>query len=234
MPKFSFIILVISFLACNNHSALQRRESIMNSYFQASDSLPYADMQEWKFELLKAYHENDTDYLKKSCAEVRMLLNNWRMVPSLSCEDTTSIKNSNFEQAYRFNYHQAFCTKFVTMTIGKSADNITLDLYLYDVSTDRSECNIINHTVKKLNKQDWEDLIKGIYYADFWGLKEINGKSGFDGSDLRVTGYERKVNTFAGRDKTIYRWGAEETAIGQLFKKCLDLSGITVDCFRDF
>lgn len=112
--------------------------------------------------------------------------------------------------------------------------HILIDLYLYEVSNDRQECKIINHTVKKLNKQNWEDLINGIYYADFWGLKEINGESGFDGSDLRVTGYERKVNTLTGRDKTIYRWGAEQTAIGQLFKKYFDLSGTTVDCFRGF
>ena len=137
----------------------------------------------------------------------------------------------DFEEVYRFNYSAAFCNKAVTITIGRRLDSITLDLYLFDVNNGESECKTISHIIKQLDKKNWEDLIKGISYTDFWGLKEDNGRHGSDGSSLRVSGYERPIKAFEGKFKTINRWAAEDMAIGALFKKFLDLSGTKISCF---
>jgi hypothetical protein len=52
-----------------------------------------------------------------------------------------------------------------------------------------------------------------------------------DGSSLRVSGYERPIKAFHGRYKAIYRWSGEQMAIGEVFKKVLDMSGGKVSCF---
>lgn len=62
-------------------------------------------------------------------------------------------------------------------------------------------------------------------------MNERGGDGGLDGSSLRVYGY-KKDGRNRYRMKGIYRWSAEETAIGDLFKKTLVLSGIKVECYR--
>lgn len=205
----------------------------MSKYFQVLDSLPYSDTLDLRLKLLKAYRNNDTSYLKKRYSEITELLKSRKQITeSHTCEEPGAINKLNFEESYRFNYGAAFCDKFVTMTIGKLKDTITLDFYLYEVSNGQTECKTIRHTTKQVDNKVWEELIKGIALSDFWGLKEDNGRFGFDGSSLRVTGYERPINAFEGRYKTIYRWAAEDMAIGQLFKRLLDLSDNKVDCFH--
>ncbi len=233
-----FILLLLTFiLGCKNTAKkanlTEDRDSIMSKYFQALDSLPYSDTLDVKLKLLKAYHNNDTYYLKKQYSEIAELLNYRKQITELhTCEEPLPINKLNFEESYRFNYGAAFCDKAVTMTIGKLKDAITLDVYLYEVNNGQTECKTISHTTKQVDNKVWEELIKGIAFSDFWGLKEDNGRYGFDGSSLRVVGYERPINAFQGRYKTIYRWAAEDMAIGQLFKRLLDLSGNKVDCFH--
>jgi hypothetical protein len=147
------------------------------------------------------------------------------MLESRICEQPPPINTLNFKEAYRFSYDAAFCNRSVSLTIGKKPDTVTLDTYLYEVNDTETECKTISHTTKQLSEQVWDKFISSIDYADFWGLKEDNGRHGMDGSSLRVTGNERPINAFQGRYKAIYRWAAEQTAIGELFKKLLDQSG---------
>lgn len=233
-----FILLILTFiLGCTDTqkkaNLTEDRDSIMSKYFQALDSLPYSDTLDLKLKLLKAYHDNDTHYLKKQYSEIAELLKSRKQITELhTCEEPLPINKLNFEESYRFNYGVAFCDKAVTMTIGKLKDAITLDFYLYEVNNGQTECKTISHTTQQVDNKVWEELIKGIALSDFWGLKEDNGRYGFDGSSLRVVGYERPINAFQGRYKTIYRWAAEDMAIGHLFKRLFDLSGNKVDCFH--
>lgn len=232
----SFFLLTLLF-ACNDktikHSAMLDRDSIMTKYFQVIDSLPYFDTLDLKFKLLKAYHKNDTTYLRKSYDEIANLLKYRKdIIESHFCEEPALLNALNYEESYRFSYGASFCDKAVNITIGKSGDSIMLDLYLIEYSDKQTKCKTIKHTTQLANKQIWDTLVKGIEQADFWGLKEDNGRHGMDGSGLRVTGYERPINAFEGRYKTIYRWAAEEMTIGVLFKKLLYLSGTKVDCFH--
>lgn len=231
MTKFPFILLVLFFIACNQQPTLQSRDLIINKYLQAMDSLPCVDTTGEDFMLLKAYHNNDTNYLKKSYAEIADILKSssqiWKPLP---CEDTIPINKKNFDEAYTFSYEAAFCPTSAIMTIGKRTDSIILDLYLYDFQ-DQTR-NLTSHTTKLLTKQDWEALTEGIFYCNFWGLKDFDDRHGFDGSTLYIKGYKKGINSFNDKHKTIRRWAAEEMAIGHLFKKCFDLSDTAVGCFR--
>jgi hypothetical protein len=237
MTKILSLLLFTLLIACNDrtsrHSFVQERDSIMTKYFQVIDSLPYSDTLDQDFKLLKAYHTNDTTYLKNAYNDIAKLLKyRNEMFETHICEEPAALNTLNYEEAYRFSYGAAFCDKSVFMTIGKSSDSITLDLYLYELNDKQTECKIINHTTKPLDTKTWDILIYGIDQSDFWGLKEDNGRHGMDGSGLTLTGYERPINAFEGRYKKIYRWAAEEMAIGILFKRLLDLSGTKVDCFH--
>jgi hypothetical protein len=237
MTRIPLTFLLTLLIACSDktstHPAIQNRDSIMTKYFQVIDSLPYFDTLDLKFKLLKAYYNNDTTYLKKSYDEIAALLKyKTDMLESHFCEEPAPLNTLNYKEAYRFSYGAAFCDKAVNMTIGKSGDSIMLDLYLYEYNDNETECKTIRHTIQLIDKKVWDTLTIGLRQSDFWGLKEDNGRHGMDGSSLRVTGYERPINAFEGRYKTIYRWAAEEMAIGILFKKLLDLSGTKVDCFH--
>lgn len=237
MTRIFLLSLLTFFFACNSdtgkQTAIKDRDYIMRKYFETVDSLPYSDTLDMKFKLLKAYHANDTGYLNASYKEVADLLKYRKeMLESHICEQLPPISTLNFEEVYRFSYEAAFCNKSVTLTIGKKSDIIIMETYLYEFNDKQTECKTISHTTKKLSVGDWNNLIDNIDYTDFWGLKEDNGRHGMDGSSLRITGYERPVNAFEGRYKTIYRWAGEQTAIGELFKKLLDNSGTIVDCFH--
>jgi hypothetical protein len=234
-PLFLLTLLVACKDKTRNASSIQNRDSIMTKYFKVVDSLPYPDTLDPGFKLLRAYHKNDTAYLKKSYNHIADLLKyRDEMLESHFCEEPAALNTLNYEEAYRFSYGAAFCDKSVDMTVGKSSDNIVLDLYLYEFNYEQTECRIINHTTKAVDKKVWKILINGINQSDFWGLKGDNERRGFDGSGLTVTGYQRPKNAFEGRYKKIYRWAAEEMTIGILFKNLLDLSGTKVDCFQTY
>lgn len=237
MTKLFIILLLTFILGCkdspNKTNLTQDRDSIMSKYFLALDSLPYSDASDLKIKLLKAYHNNDTSYLKKQYSKIAELLESTKQIIKLhTCEEPAPINKLYFEEAYRFDYRAAFCNKAVKITIGKLKDAVILDFFLYQVYNGQTECKTISHTTKQVDNKVWEELMKGIVFSDFWGLEYDNGRYGLDGSSLRVIGYESPTTAFKGKYKMIYRWAAENTAIGQLFKRLLDLSGNKVDCFH--
>ena len=237
MARLLTFFLIILLIACNDKSSKespsQDRDSIMTKYFQAIDSLPYLDTLDLHFKLLKAYHKNDTAYLRNSYKEITNLLKSRQDTQeSHFCENPVELNTLNFEEAYRFSYGAAFCNKAVNMTIGKSGDSITLEFYLFEYNNTQTECKTIKHTTQLASQKIWDTLLNGLHQSDFWGLKEDNGRRGMDGSGLRVTGFEMPKNAFEGRYKTIYRWAAEDMSIGILFKKLLYMSEIKVDCFH--
>jgi hypothetical protein len=185
------------------------------------------------FRLLKAYHDNDMNYLAYRYSEVADLLKlRKEIIKSHGCEEPIPVYKLNFEEVYRFHYGAAFCDKAVILTIGRIKDSITLELYLFEKKYGETECKTIRHEIRPLDKQVWDVLMEGIHFSDFWGLQEDNGQEGYDGSTLSITGFERPIKAFKGRYKIVHRWAAENTAIGKLFKRLLDLSGNKVDCFH--
>lgn len=237
MIKLLLISVMAFSVSCQTHinavNSNLSRDSIMKKYFLLVDSLPYFDTLDLKFKLLKAYNENDTGYLKRSYGDlVELSKFKKEMSESNICEEPAPLNTPGYEESYRFIYGVAFCDKWVNITIGKNIDSATVELYLYEYIDKETRCKTIKHIKKRINDRDWKNFITDISYADFWGLKEDNGIHGFDGSSLDVTGFEKPRKAFKGNYKRIYRWAAEETAIGTSFKHLLNLSGVSVDCFR--
>jgi hypothetical protein len=223
-------------LSCTNAqqpSLHTTRDSIMRDYFTVVDSIPYFDTLKEDFKLLKAYHKNDISYLRDSYNDLLGSLRSWDDFDTTTdCNIPIAIHLLHYEEAYRFSYKAAFCDTLMIMTIGKQKSEIVAEIMLYATDMLTNRCEIVKQLHKKMNQQAWEKLIKGIRYADFWGLKTYNDVDGFDGSSLYVFGFKSGINAFKERHKVIYRWTAERTAIGTVFKDMLDESGINVSCFR--
>jgi hypothetical protein len=171
----------------------------MTKYFQVIDSLDFYDTIDSKLKLLKAYHSNDTIYLKKTYSELANLLKlRKEFQKSQVCQEPGPLHSLKCEEAYRFRYSAAFCDKLVNMTISKMSNAINLDLYLFQINNGQTECKTLSHTTKQLDNKEWYLMLKDLYYTDFWGLKEDNGDQGYDGSNLYVEGYQSPINAFNG------------------------------------
>ena len=206
------------------------RDTIMKKYFAAVDSLPLFDSTEYYFRILKAYHSSDTVFLNKSYKSISEVVKDSWLLKPWSCIEYSPLSSLNYEEAYRFIYDPAFCDKWAIITIGKSAQRIEFEVKLYLVGRQRDTCSLLSHQRKFLNNDHWDSLQYSLGYADFWGLKETNGRSGVDGSSLTVSGYS-KYNDLPFKSHTISRWAAEQSAIGQTFKHVLKLANLSVGCF---
>jgi hypothetical protein len=76
---FVLLVLLTAISACkespNKSNALPAaRDLIMGKYFDALDSLHFSDTLNQEYKLIKAYHSNDTDYLKQRYAEITEIL----------------------------------------------------------------------------------------------------------------------------------------------------------------
>jgi hypothetical protein len=238
MRKTLPIIFLVLLTACSDNKSkrlpVQVRDAIMTKYFQIIDTLEYLDTLDLKFKLLKAYHDNDTNFLKSSYEKMAELLEVRKALHERHnfSDEPPPLNTFGYKQAYRFDYETSFCDQSVSMTIGKSSDKVVLDVYLYQISDRRTGRKTVTHETRRVGEKIWDVLVSGIEQSDFWGLQEDNGRQGLDGSALIVTGYEKPVNAFDGRYKKIYRWAAEDMTIGILFKNLLHLSGTTIDCFH--
>lgn len=205
----------------------------MMDYFSVIDSFPRFDTLRENFRLLKAYHKNDTAYLRQSYNQLISSLRTWHdLDTTTSCEKPTPMRLLDYKEAYRFSYSAAFCDTLITMTVGKGESEFVAEVMLYARDSLKNKCVTVKRFEKKLDKQAWDKLLKGIRYADFWGLQPANDERGFDGSSLYVFGFKKRINAFQGRQKVIYRWGAERTAIGTVFKDMMDVTGTSVSCFH--
>lgn len=233
MKKYAFLFFVLCSFSCRNNCAqIQRKDVIMGQYLRVKDSLP-GELPEYKtFSILKAYHDNDTNYLNGAVHEIEDLRKRILQMSALICVDPTPLDNANFEEAYNFQFSQAFCRKHLSMTIGKRNDSIIFDIALYlrkDIDGNGA-CELISHYTEKLTASAWNEIKESLYRADFWGLENYNDEQGFDGSSLIINGHRNRINIPEGENHFIYRWAAEDTAIGEALKKCFKLSGLSVDC----
>ena len=205
----------------------------MHDYFIAVDSFPRFDTLTEDFQLLKAYYRKDTSYLRRSYNDLIRHLRSWDGFDSTpGCEVPSPIHLLSYEKSFRFSYGAAFCDTSMIMTIGKQKSEIIAETLLYTFDISRTRCVTVKKVRKRLEQQAWDKLQKGIRYADFWGLKGDNDMRGCDGSGLYVLAFEKSVNAFRGRYKVIYRWAAERTAIGTVFKDMMDETGTNVSCFH--
>ena len=203
----------------------------MKDYFSKIESLSISDTLDNNYLLLKAYYRNDTILLANALNELNKIIK----IKKQSFSDTSikprDLRTLKCEAAFQFEYSAAFCDKAINITISKSHDTVMSEVFLYQMD-EFNDRRLIEHKSERLNLDNWSALWNELFISDFWGLKMNNDRSGLDGSDLKIIGFESPVNSFNGRYKYIYRWAAEKSAIGNAFKTALEISNVNVNCFH--
>jgi hypothetical protein len=234
MQKVLIVIITLFTFSCESKKSVHTnssRDSLLQKYLNTIDSLPWIDSSEYQHRLLEAFLQNDTVYLKRIITEIsdEIKLSKQRD-NDLTCPHPAAIDTYNFDEVYRFEYEAFFCDEKSNLTIGVSNDSATLFGYLYKVAFGTDSCISFKKIEKKLTKQEWYPVAKGLYQSDIWGLKLNNGNFGFDGSMLTVTAYRksyRKPNI-----TKVARWSPEKTTLGQTFLEVLKISSLKPACYN--
>lgn len=233
---FTFLFIILIGVSCNKPKValkLSSRDSIMNSYFQILDSLPFEDTLSLNFQLLKAYHRNDTAVLREVYLNKVNLLHSVQRIPKRHRCDTNVLVNvMDCDEGYRFSYSASFCDKFAIVTVQKVPGGMAVQSVLYQIDNETQGCTIVKQGNRRFDDKAWNSFSEELDFADFWGLKEENGVTGLDGSSLNIFGFRKSWIPQDIEYKEIRRWSPEKTAIGQAFKYILDLSDIEVECFH--
>lgn len=203
----------------------------MSNYFQILDSLPFEDTLSLNFQLLKAYHRNDTAFLREVYRnKVNRLLHVQQAPKRHRCDTAALVNIMDFDEGYRFSYSASFCDKVAIAMVQRAPQGMVVESVLYQF--DEDGCRIVKHNSKRLDDKAWH-LFKGkLKFADFWGLREMNDNVGLDGSSLNIFGFKKSGMPHDTEYKEVRRWSPENTAIGQVFKHILDLSDVEADCFH--
>jgi hypothetical protein len=204
----------------------------MNNYFQIIDSLPFEDTLSLNYQLLKAYHRNDTAFLRKVYLnKVNRLLHVQQTPKRHRCDTDALVNVMDCEEGYRFSYSASFCDRFAIVTVQKVSGGMAVESVLYRFD-EAERCTVVKHTNKRFDAKAWDSFNDKLQFADFWGLREENDDVGLDGSSLNIFGFKKSGIPQDTEYKEVRRWSPENTAIGQLFKHVLDLSEIEADCFH--
>lgn len=232
---FPFLLIVLINVSCNKPKVtpvLSSRDSIMSNYFQVLDSLSFEDTLSLNFQLLKAYHRNDTAFLQDAYRNKVSLLHHVQQTPKRHrCDADVLVNVMDCDEGYRFSYSASFCDKFAIVTVQKVSGRMAVESVLYKIDETR-RCTIIQHNNRRFDDKAWHSFNAKIGFADFWSLKEQNDNIGVDGSSLSIFGFKKSGISQDTEYKEVNRWCPENTAIGQVFKYILNLSDIEADCFR--
>jgi|GEM_PF-1607904 len=225
--------LIFFGFSCTNYSGeLSARDGIMKEYFALVDSMqPGYDKTEMYMRLLKAYYDNDTAYLSRERDYLATSLQQVREFKRPGCKYPKHLSAIGFTEAYCFSHKASFCDTLINITIGKRKDTILVDLLVFKTSWDQSgKCDLVYHRRKRVDDKAWQNFQRGIAYFDFWGLNETNDhESVMDGSDLEITGYNKR---YYPNYKRIHRRSPEGTGIGKLFRQVLILEGLNDNCYQ--
>lgn len=230
-----FLLIAVINVSCNKPKVtpeLSSRDSIMSNYFQILDSLSFEDTLSLNFQLLKAYHRNDTAFLREAYRSKVNQLHHIQQTPQRHRCDTDVLVNvMDCDEGYRFSYSTAFCDKTAIVTVQKVSGGMAVESVLYKFD-EEERCTIVKHNNKRFDDKAWHSFSAKLAFADFWSLREENDHVGVDGSSLSIFGFKKSGISQDTEYKEIRRWSSENTAIGHVFKHVLDLSDIEADCFR--
>lgn len=229
-------ILLFVFASCENKNGhwekFSLKDSLLKGHLQLLDSITYFDTTDINFKLLKAYQNNDTNYLKQVHSNLKLRWANkkqWDLQDS--CVHVPKLQDLNAYEAYRFEFTPAFCRYKLNITVTNNADSANIHFILYKPSWDTVYCQVISEYDRPMSNKDWNDFNEAMRKADFWGLKRNNDALVLDGSTLITTGCINAGISFnqAARYNYVYRYG--HTTLDEPFNLILKLSGYKQDCY---
>jgi hypothetical protein len=238
MARIIIPLFLLALFSCNPRPAANMegakeslRDSILKRHLAIVRGIPYYDTFSADFQLLKAYYSNDSNSLVKndSAFEKRISRHARRQKFYDSCTGQLPLSRLNCIQAYRFEYHGPICSFITTLTIVHYQDSTVLHTLVFVAELDQDTSKIVTDYSIRLDSTKWADFEERLNGADFWGLKEENGNSGIDGSNLWVYGYTKESNWEPARYQYVHRW-SPISGIRDCFEWLLKLSKCKTGC----
>lgn len=207
MRLIRLLILTVTFFGCNqgDTSKTKYRDTVLTNYFDLVDSSGKFDTTDMSFKALKAYYNNDTNYLKQLDTYIQQQKTerrNWDLwqtdIP------LPRLNQLKVETAFRFVFSIYGAPAYEAITITQNDTTYKLHYLYYYHDRDSSKFDRQKEFEKSISEKDWQEVASKLLYADFWGLKSDKDYRGNDGNDLTVIGYQRFDNT--ERNHYVHRW----------------------------
>jgi len=255
MKSGIFFFFVLFFVCCNQpHSDLDQssfKDSIVNMHLAMIRSLDYYDTLDEDYRMLQAYMDDDTGYFINVKRNMEQYEEELKKYPPLdTCVRLLKLSELNVDEAYRFSHGQSFCDFGQRITISRLADTIRLHYVEYG-ATDKDQkmkyydqegnikvgpgCAVVKNFERSLSMEDWKDLDRLAYDADYWGLKENEYDLCLDGSHWSIDAYTRKGRYPGNRHiHSVSRHCYGSKGFRELGRYFLRLSGEKTMCERFF
>ena len=238
--QFTFGILFLTLFICSckqkpNTQVSSTKDTILKSFFNIVDTLPYYDTTNLDYKFLKAYKENDTLNLKSiteymQARSVKPWMNRY-LKPMAVNKEFDTLKA---DEAYRFVYESSFCPYFTVASIIQRGKKITVKAIVYENASalNPNPCTIAQQNEISIDSISWVKFQDAILNADFWGLKEDNGYHGCDGNSLDVLGYQKSTEYEGGAKRSyVTRWVKIDRLV-EPFMMLLRFCHINKGCLR--
>jgi hypothetical protein len=232
------ILLATVLYSCHQNStqnnSANTRDSVLSSFLNMVDSLPYYDTTNLNFQLVKAYKHNDTSKLKKLAGYIHATSTTpWMHAYLKPCAIHVEFDTLTADEAYKFSYESSFCDYYTIATITKRGNRIKAIATVYkNASTmDSIPCTIAQQYETDIDSASWVKFQQAIFAADFWGLKKDNEYHGVDGSSLAVQGYQRYLKGNPRRSD-VSRWSRSMDNLLPPFLMLLRFCKILKGCIR--
>jgi hypothetical protein len=233
---FLFLPFVISCQHFQREKPVSFRDSVLQYHVRVVDSAGLFDQQGQTYDLLKAYNNNDTAWLRQYYNDINKAISNGNeWYNSLdSCIHQKRIDSLGAEEVYRFKYWMAFCAYDVDITISRKGDSCLLHFLMFTNDWSDSTCSVVSEYSKPVTRATWDKIVEGLEHAEFWRLDPPNKRIGFDGSTLNITGYRRNLSApeLVYEKHGISRWAPEDLAIWKPFRELMKISGDKRYCWN--
>jgi hypothetical protein len=221
-----------------------KRDTILRSYVDYYDSLfqnkipnnpfgPNSDI----YRVLKAYSNNDTNYLKTAIGNLSDNFCKYGLINSVYVPIVPDLKNFRVEKGFQFHYYESFCDDNYVFTITRIKDFIKLNTLIFrqkeNIDFSKSRCKIIKNFDTLLSNEDWDIFVKSLDEADFWTMNPTSLSTESDSLHMKIVGVEnclkeksiQKSETFI-----VYRTNFKNKAIYNSLLGILSLSKIKRAC----
>jgi hypothetical protein len=207
MRQTLYFIILATLLSCNqsDNSKSSYRDTVLGNYFTLVDSSGKFDTSDMNFKALKAYYQNDTSYLTELDRYIKQQKtgrNNWDLwqtdIP------LPKLNQLNVDAAFRFIFSVYDAPTYEAITVTQNDTSYKLNYLCYYRDRGSSQFDKRKEFEKSISKNDWQEIVSKLLYADYWGLKNQKDFRGDDGNDLTVIGYQKFDNT--ERSHFVHRW----------------------------
>ena len=158
------------------------------------------DSSDYSYKTLKAYHYNDTNFLKKLISDLEKASPDKLSIDTFEKNNIPNLRNLNINEGYQFRYGETFCNLEYVITITRADSLIQLKSIVYaplqNNMNNTFKLKVVENNTKKLSYANWEELLNALNFADYWNLlprsKEL--EEVLDPSSLTILGIKKEVN----------------------------------------